>query len=181
MIYFIESPLAFVLAAERRASLLVKPSRIWCSLPVEWMFFSFPFSSPFGQENGFRAKAFSRACQAVLVQHKAALGLEQFSLTLSMKPRQQNKRWQRGFTLNPRLQNHPCGSGAEPLLHCRGSMKNSFNICLLETSNCQKEVTKDQKKCKAERAKLSMMCPCTVCVSCQLFLRLTDILAYKFN
>lgn len=38
---------------------------------------------PFGQENDFRAKAFSRACQAVLVQREAALGLEQFSLTLS--------------------------------------------------------------------------------------------------
>lgn len=136
---------------------------------------------PFGQENDFRAKAFSRACQAVLVQHEAALGLEQFSLTLSMKPRQQNKRWQWGFTLNPRLQNHPCGSGAEPLLHCRGSMKNSLTFACWKHPTVRKKLQKTKKKCKAERAKLSMMCPCMVCVSCQLFLRLTDILAYKFN
>lgn len=43
------------------------------------------------------------------------------------------------------------------------------------------KVKRKKKKSKAERAKLSMMCPCTVCVSRQLFLRLTDILAYKFN
>lgn len=63
--------------------------------------------------------------------------------------------------------------------------RRTLNICLLETSNCQTDVVKLQrakkKKSKAERAELSMMCPCTVCVSCQLFLRLTDILAYKFN
>lgn len=132
---------------------------------------------PFGQENDFGAKAFSRACQA-------ALGLEQFSLTHSMKPRQQNKRWQWGFTLNPRLQNHPCSSAAEPLLHCRGSMKNSLTFACWKHPTVRKKLQKTKKKkkfAKQSALKLSMMCPCMVCVSCQLFLRLTDILAYKFN
>lgn len=46
-------------------------------------------------------KAFSGACRVGLVQHEDALGLEQFSLALSMEPRTQNERWQRGFALDP--------------------------------------------------------------------------------
>lgn len=122
---------------------------------MEWMLIFLSLFLPFDQEIYFRAKAFSRACQAVLVEHEAALGLEQFSLTDSMKPRQQNKRWQWGFTLNPRLQNHPCSSAAELLLHCRGSMKNSLTFACWKHPTVRKKLQNTKKEKNAKQSALN--------------------------